>query len=124
MSLKGFPWLVSMGALGLLIVVRYAVPGAALVLLLTLMAASFGLILFASPLGPLSCKLEEKLIDRTRSKAAQYIGQAVDGQWVKVLFKPVFATPVFAARILRFLGSVVCLFAAVQIYTIITNGTF
>ena len=124
MSRKGLFWLVSIGALGILAVIKYAVPGSSLVFLLSLTAASFGLVLFASPLGPVSCELEEKLIDRTREKASQYIGQVVESHWGKIVFKPVFTSPSFAAKFIRFLGVVLSIFATAQVYSMVIAGSF
>jgi len=116
-SRKRFMWLGSAGALGLIIVVKNTVPGFNLALLLSLLMASFGLLVFASPLGPFGCRLEKRLIDRTRSRAARFMGPAMDSHWAEVVFKPVFTSPALAARIIRLLGAVLSVFAAVQIYT-------
>ena len=121
MTRKSLYWLVSIGALVILILVRYALPGSIPMFLATLTAASLGLVLFAGPLGPVSCRLEEKLIDRVRLKATEVMGRGIDGQWGRVLFKPVFTSPDFAAKILRFMGVVICLFAVSQMYLSMTS---
>ena len=113
-----------MGALGLIIFLKNAFPALNFAFLLGLFLASVGLILFASPLGPVSCRLEERMLEQVREKASRYMGAAVENTWGKLMLKPVFTSPVFAAKIIRFLGVVICIFAAAQIYAVVAAGRY
>ena len=123
-SRRVFPWLVSIGALGLIVFAKNAFPELNLILLVMLLLASVGLIMFASPLGPVSCRMEERMLETVRRMASEYMGAAVETTWGKMMLKPFLTTPAFAAKIIRFTGAVVCIFAALQIYAMATTGIF
>ncbi len=123
-SRKVFPGLVSISALGLIVFAQNAFPEINLALLMALLLSSLGLIIFASPLGPVSCRIEERLLEKVRQKASEYMGVTVENTWGKMMLKPVFTSPVFAAKIIRFLGAVICVFAAVQIYAVVMSGSY